>query len=43
MAIDPSFEAGREDKEPIKDPIGVRTALAMTTSCLKNESIQGEH
>ena len=32
MAIDPSSVAEREESAPRKLPIGVRTALAMTTS-----------
>ena len=31
--IAPSRVAGIDDKEPRNEPIGVRTALAITTSC----------
>lgn len=32
MATEPSLVAGTEARLPLKDPIGVRTALTMTTS-----------
>lgn len=32
-AIDPSLVAGKDDNAPRKLPIGVRTALAIKTSC----------
>ena len=32
MAIEPSLVAGKEERAPRKLPIGVRTALAITTS-----------
>lgn len=32
MAMDPSLVAGTADRLPLNDPIGVRTALTMTTS-----------
>lgn len=32
IATEPSFGAGSDDKELLKDPIGVRAALTITTS-----------
>lgn len=32
MAMEPSLVAGTAAREPLKEPIGVRTALTMTTS-----------
>ena len=37
MATDPSFVAGREDKDPLKDPIGVLATPTMHTSVREAE------
>ena len=37
MAMEPSLVAGTLDSEPIKDPVGVRRAEAMTTVLLISE------
>lgn len=41
IAAAPNFEAGKDDNEPRNDPMGVRTALTMTTSC--NKTINEQH
>lgn len=33
IAMEPSLVAGTVERLPLKDPIGVLTALTMTTSC----------
>lgn len=33
MAMEPSWVAGTAARLPLNEPIGVRTALTMTTSC----------
>lgn len=33
MAMAPSLGHGIEESDPLKDPIGVRAAAAITTSC----------
>lgn len=43
MAMEPSLVAGTVARLPLNEPIGVRTALTMTTSCeqeLKNLNVQ---
>ena len=37
IATVPNLGAGTDDKPPRKDPIGVLTALAITTSCKTNK------
>jgi hypothetical protein len=39
MATEPSFVAGTDDKELLKEPTGVRAALTITTSWKENISL----
>lgn len=38
MAMEPSLVAGTAARVPLKEPIGVRTALTMTTSCKRAQT-----
>jgi hypothetical protein len=42
MATEPSFVAGTDDKELLKEPTGVRTALTITTSWQQGEYLFSE-